>query len=61
MSFLGLVLAGLISFTTILQADVITIATDKDNTLYENASGSLSNGEGIYCFVGHTKHRRDSI
>jgi len=60
-SFLSILLAGLISFTNILQADVTTIGSNKDNTLYENASGSLSNGAGSFFFVGQSNQRRESI
>ena len=33
-------------------ADVITIQADKDNTLYENVTGSVSNGDGPNFFIG---------
>jgi hypothetical protein len=33
-------------------ADVITIQAEKDNTLYENVAGSVSNGSGSSFFVG---------
>ena len=32
----------------------ISLAPSKDNTLYENVDGSLSNGAGIYLFAGQT-------
>jgi spore coat protein A len=35
-------------------ADSVTIEPSKDNTLYEDASGSLSNGAGTSIFVGRT-------
>jgi spore coat protein A, manganese oxidase len=35
-------------------ADTVTLGTSKDNTLYESATGSLSNGAGAYFFVGRT-------
>ena len=34
--------------------DVRVTAASKDNTLYEDATGQLSNGQGIYFFVGRT-------
>jgi len=37
-----------------VQADVITIEPSKDNTLYQDAAGSLSNGAGGNFFVGKT-------
>lgn len=36
-----------------VRADVVTVAADRDNTLYEDASGSLSNGAGDYFFAGN--------
>ncbi len=36
-------------------ADVVTLVTSKDNTLYENASGGVSNGAGEFFFVGRTR------
>lgn len=33
-------------------ADVVTIGASRDNTLYEDPTGSLSNGNGDYLFVG---------
>jgi hypothetical protein len=35
-------------------ADVVTLAPQKDNTLYEDGKGFLSNGHGIYFFAGRT-------
>lgn len=32
----------------------ISIAADRDNTLYEDAGGALSNGAGSYVFTGNT-------
>jgi hypothetical protein len=34
--------------------DVLVIGSDRDNTLYENKTGSLSNGAGIHFFAGLT-------
>jgi hypothetical protein len=34
--------------------EVATIGPTKDNTLYENATGSISNGSGEYFFAGKT-------
>ena len=39
---------------TTAPAEVVTIPASKDNTLYEDASGSLSNGAGKDFFVGRT-------
>lgn len=35
-------------------AEVVTLAPAKDNTLYQSATGSLSNGAGQHFFVGRT-------
>ena len=35
-------------------ADVVSLAPQKDNTLYEDGKGFLSNGQGIYFFTGRT-------
>ena len=37
-----------------VRAEVVTIGAAADNTLYEDASGSLSNGAGEYLFAGTT-------
>ncbi|MHC4447231.1 MAG: DNRLRE domain-containing protein [Planctomycetota bacterium] len=37
-----------------LCADVTTIGASKDNTLFEDATGSLSNGAGPHLYVGKT-------
>lgn len=36
----------------------VTLAASKDNTLYENTNGSLSNGAGQYMFAGRTNTGR---
>ncbi len=38
-----------------------TLSASKDNTLYESATGSLSNGAGNYFFVGRTGQLSNSI
>lgn len=35
-------------------ADVAMLTPTKDNTLYQDVNGLLSNGKGTYCFVGVT-------
>lgn len=41
----------------LLQAQTtVTITADRDNTLYESGSGSLSNGAGIHTFFGKTNN-----
>ncbi len=35
----------------------ITVEAAKDNTLYENETGSVSNGQGEYLFAGNTKDK----
>lgn len=41
--------------TAAAHADMVTIAPAKDNTLYQDAAGSLSNGAGPGFFVGATQ------
>lgn len=52
----GLVAAGFgaVIFLSSAQGDVARLGAAKDNTLYENAAGSLSNGAGDHFFAGHT-------
>ena len=45
---------GLFAFVPAALAAVVTLAPSKDNTLYQNATGSLSNGAGQYFFVGRS-------
>jgi len=49
-------LLGLISLFCVFAADaeIINISPSQDNTLYENAGGTLSNGSGQYLFAGTT-------
>lgn len=46
----GVALAAGVSIAA--SADVVTLLSVKDNTLYEEFSGSISNGAGKYFFVG---------
>lgn len=39
-------------------ADEVQLTPDRDNTLYENRNGSLSNGSGDYIFAGTTANLR---
>ncbi len=41
-------------FTLSGQAATLQVTSSKDNTLYETADGSLSNGAGNYAFIGTT-------
>ena len=46
--------AWVVLSTTRLEAQTeVTLVPAKDNTIYENAAGSLSNGSGEYLFVGN--------
>jgi hypothetical protein len=45
-----LLLAGVASS---VQADVVSLTADRDNTLFEDATGSLSNGAGPVVFSGN--------
>src|SRR5512134_2027039 len=49
----GLVGLGL-ALAAVAGAATVTITTVKDNTLYESATGSLSNGAGAHFFAGKT-------
>ncbi len=42
----------LTAYPIAVRADVVTLTSSKDNTLYEDAAGSLSNGSGEHCFTG---------
>src|SRR5512141_2008819 len=42
-------------------ANSVDIQASKDNTLYQSAIGSLSNGAGAHMFVGRTNQASDSI
>src|SRR6266508_308023 len=54
--FLALLLTGVAGvLPAIVSAATVTIPASKDNTLYENATGSVSNGAGEYIFTGRTK------
>lgn len=52
---LGLGLTGLLltSTTSVVSADVVTLAPDRDNTLFEDPAGGLSNGIGPVLFAGN--------
>jgi hypothetical protein len=43
-----------IAVAPIAHADVVTVISSRDNTLYESATGSLSNGSGENFFAGLT-------
>lgn len=53
------VISGTILFVlalvSICTAKVVTVIPSKDNTLYQDNQGSLSNGAGAGLFVGHNK------
>ncbi len=44
-----------------LMPTAVTIGASKDNTLFQSAAGSLSNGAGQYFFVGRTAQPSDSL
>lgn len=44
-----------------VSADVVNVFANKDNTLYESPSGSLSNGAGESIFAGRTLQFQDSL
>ncbi|HSH39164.1 MAG TPA: PQQ-dependent sugar dehydrogenase [Chthoniobacterales bacterium] len=41
-------------------AETVSVGASKDNTLYEDAGGQVSNGQGIYLFTGKTGFRGGS-
>jgi hypothetical protein len=45
---------GLLISAPAALGEVVTLQASKDNTLYQSANGSLSNGAGEYIFVGRT-------
>ncbi|ACK64627.1 conserved hypothetical protein [Rippkaea orientalis PCC 8801] len=59
--FLALLVAifCLVTAATAQESQVLT--PSKDNTLIEDATGSLSNGQGTLLFVGRTNQPQDSI
>lgn len=59
---LGIAVLGLASFAAApALADDVTIVCGKDNTLYEDATGSVSNGVGARFFEGRTGQSGDSV
>jgi len=42
------------------RADTVTVACDRDNTLYESSTGALSNGAGPTMFAGRTNQTSNS-
>ncbi len=53
--------AAAVATVTIARADSVTLSPAKDNTLYEDAAGSLSNGVGQFFFAGRTAQATGSI
>jgi hypothetical protein len=47
-----MVAAGLMLLSSAASADVVSVVASRDNTLYQNATGSLSNGSGQHLFAG---------
>ncbi|MBY6203984.1 DNRLRE domain-containing protein [Halomonas denitrificans] len=53
--FVRLALAAMVPFAaSSVYGDTLTVAPDRDNTLYERAAGDLSNGAGPNLFFGRT-------
>jgi hypothetical protein len=46
------IVAAATSFAASAQAATVAITADRDNTLFEDSTGSLSNGAGSYAFAG---------
>ena len=49
-----LLTAAMLAVVRFASAETVVLAPSKDNTLYQNSSGQLSNGKGNYLFVGRT-------
>jgi hypothetical protein len=47
---------GIVLFPGLALANTVVLTADRDNTLFENSTGSLSNGAGSYLFSGATSH-----
>ncbi len=54
LTLLALGVLGTLLFQANAAADTATIIASRDNTLYEDTSGNLSNGAGNHVFVGTT-------
>ncbi|MBY0313363.1 MAG: DNRLRE domain-containing protein [Phycisphaerales bacterium] len=50
----GLIAIAVAAITSGVHAGVVTIVPGRDNSLFEDAAGSLSNGAGQYLFAGRT-------
>ncbi len=57
----GGLLVGASSAWAQCPAGTVSITADRDNTLYENSSGTLSNGAGNFLFAGRTGQGSDEI
>lgn len=53
-SLQAFLLASVLLWPASAAADVVTLPASKDNTLYESATGELSNGAGHHLFAGNT-------
>src|SRR6476660_9639753 len=49
-----IILPSLFAAPTATRGDTVSLAPEKDNTLYEDGAGLLSNGSGVYLFAGKT-------
>lgn len=43
-----------VACSLVASAEVVTLGASKDNTLFENVSGAISNGQGSYLYSGMT-------
>ena len=53
-ALLGVMAAWAALHVPAVNADTATLSAVKDNTLYQNATGQLSNGSGMHFFAGRT-------
>ena len=61
MRSLALATLALATCAGLAQADVLQVGAAKDNTLFQNAFGELSNGAGSAIFAGRNNMAEDSI
>jgi hypothetical protein len=58
-TFMALLLCAIAG--TVALADPVPFTATKDNTLYQSATGSLSNGQGIFVFSGRTNETTNPL
>jgi len=56
-----LAVAMLIAISTVYAQQTVTITATKDNTLYQDAEGTSSNGAGAFLFAGRTNQAANNL